>query len=285
MTDLLSKMVPPESGDLKKFLAQDGEEETAEVEPEKLEEKPEEPKVEKPEEKPKAEAQEPEEPIEEPREEKKEIPFNAKHPRFKRVWKELEESRQAVAELKAWKEEQERKGTQASQPVTPKIPQAFIDLFGDNEEAWAKYQELTELSKKEAREEMKHILEEKEQAKQAQAQAQQKAVDWAEDKFAELADETGIDLSDRDNTVRNQILSICERYDLFTQEGMPNIGKAFELHQELYQKKDDAIVEKRQIIAKTNNKTNSSTKESEIFTPSKIAEIKKRGGVHFFMNS
>lgn len=292
MSELLDKMAPPNGTDLKKFLSVE-EPEAVKEEP-KSEEKPEEPKAEpkeepkEAEEQPKAEPEaKPEEKPEEPKEpeQKKEIPFNAKHPRFKRVWKELEESRKELADLKAWREEKERQSTQQTQPTTQKIPQAFIDLFGDNEEAWQKFQQLRELDKIEAREEVKRLYEEQEKAKQAQAQAQQKAIDWAEERFADLSDETGVDLTDTKNTVRNQILDICSQYDLFTQEGLPNIDKAFALHQKLYPQKNEVIEEKRQIAAKTNNKVNSSAKESDVYTPAKIAEIKKRGGVHFFLNS
>ncbi|MEK7180006.1 MAG: hypothetical protein AAB706_00865 [Patescibacteria group bacterium] len=82
----------------------------------------------------------PEEPIVEPKDE--DVPFH-KHPRWIEREKELEELREKdeqrsreIAELTAFKEETSKK----LQPTTD-IPSWFVELYGDNQVAWAKYSE------------------------------------------------------------------------------------------------------------------------------------------------
>lgn len=237
---------------------------------------------------PEPEAEEPKE--EEPKqEERKKIPFDANHPRFKRVWAELEE-------LRAWKEEQTRKSQEApqvaqqSQPApTADMPQEFIDLFGENREAWEKFRKLSLTPQFDIRSEVQKVLDEQRQQelarKQAEEQAQQQAVQATEEMFYELSEETGIDMTDRGNTVRNQILSIVEKYNLFNENGLPNVRAAHELHAALYPQSNNVVEEKRKVVAKTNVKTNSSAKESDFYTPQKLREIQKLGGIHFFKNS
>ena len=134
-----------------------------------------------------------------------------------------------------------------------------------------------------AEEKFRGFVQSKQDEEQKVIQAQQKVVEFAENEFMDISDETGIDLTDRNNTVRNQILDIIDENSLYDAEGKPNIRAAFKLHARLYPKPTGDIEEKRKIVSKTNTKTNSSAKESDIFTPSKLKEIAKRGGVHYFI--
>ena len=219
--------------------------------------------------------------------ETKEIPFN-KHPRFKRLYSELKE-------LRAWKDEMEQQRQQQNvkteqDPVKPEMSPEFVKLFGDNPEAWEMFDRMMTTRdarvREQAKAEMQQLMNaEQERARQAE-EVTQRIVAAIEDKFLDLAEETGIDMTDPKNTERNQILDICEKYQLFNADGAPNIEKANELRAVIYPDRSREVVEeKRQVVAKTNVKTNSSVKESDVFTPSKLKEIEKRGGAHFFQNS
>ena len=226
-----------------------------------------------------------EEPKTETPTETKEIPFN-KHPRFKRIYKELQE-------LRAWKEEMQKQPQEqpkAERTVEkPRMSPEFVRLFGENEEAWETWQAMRQAEKaevlREAEERAKAVLEsERAQARQ-QEEITERVVEMVEDRFLDLGESIGIDLSDPKSTERNQILDICDKYQLFDENGIPNIEKANELRAIIYPERSKEVVqEKRQVVAKTNVKTNSSAKESDMFTHQKLQEIKKRGGVHFFLN-
>lgn len=235
-------------------------------------------------EEPEQETPEVEEPV---KEEPKPRTFDANHPRFKRVWKELEE-------LRTWKQEQEEKAKQpqpeAEKPKEADMPQEFVSLFGDNPEAWKQMEKMLAardsqtLAQAESR--FKAVLDSQQESAKREKEASERAVQIIEDTFLDLADESGVDFTDRNNTERNQILDICEKYQLFTPDQLPNVKAAYELHKQLYPATDKVeMEEKRKVIAKTNTKTNSSAKESNVFTPSKIKEIEKLGGAKFFMNS
>lgn len=204
--------------------------------------------------------------------EKKEVPFH-KHPRWIRQQNELRELREQLAkrDTGAYEviEEREAKDSQ--------IPREFVDLFGDNPEAYKAYKALNE---KHARE----IIAAERAAEKAEreriAAFQQKAVQAAEDALLELSEETGLDLTDQNSTERNQILSICDKYKLFDANGVPNIVAGNELRAVLYPAKSDVTLEeKKKVVAKTNVKTNAIPKEDSIFT---TKSLKKMSMSQFF---
>ncbi len=201
----------------------------------------------------------------------KEAPFH-KHPRWQRMQTELaearEEARLAREEAKAVQQPKEEPHVQ--------MPQSFSDLFGSNEEAWASWQKLGLVTKSDLQAEYKRMREEEQAETKKAVDANKKAVDWAEDQFMTLSDDTGIDFTS--GTERNQVLDIIEKYSLFMPDGMPNIAKANELRAVLYPPPVVDVTEKKEIIAKTSNKTNSGAKESDVFTPAMLRAIERRGG-------
>lgn len=206
----------------------------------------------------------------------KEVPFH-KHPRWQRMMKELAEAREEARLAKEAAQEHSKPAE-----VVQQMPEAFERLFGSNEEAWTAWQKLGLVTKDEAIQIAKSIREEEKAQDQQAKEAHTKALQWAEDQFLTLSEETGTDFSS--GTERNQVLDIIEKYGLYTAEGFPNIVKANELRAVLYPVKTEVIEEKRKVAAKTNSKSNSGTKESDIFTPARIKEIEKRGGVLSFLN-
>jgi hypothetical protein len=211
---------------------------------------------------------------------KKEVPFH-KHPRWIR-------REQEIADLKA-QLEAERSTKQTTAPVieTPgHVPAQFQKLFGDDVEAYKEWQTLL---KTESRKEAESIIEQRQQAEKAQkdqeANFQTKAVSWAEDQFIDLADETGIDFSSQDTTERNQVLDIIVEYGLYDENGMPKIKEANKLREKLYPAKADGLVaEKKSVLTKTATKTSVSSPKSDVWTPSKIREAEKRGGLASLLN-
>lgn len=208
---------------------------------------------------------------------KEEVPFH-KHPRFQRLTKELKE-------LREWKEEQLKQSEEKQEaPKKLAMPQEFVDLFGDNPEAWEKYSKLREIDKLEARSEVQRILDEQSRAQRQEQEAQEKVVAFAEDRFLDLAESTGIDLTDRSNPVRNQILDIVEKYQLYTGDGLPNIDAANDLRLALYPVKNDVVEEKKKVAARASaSKSSGNAVESEIMTPSKLRAIERQGGIMQFI--
>lgn len=207
--------------------------------------------------------------------EEKDIPFH-KHPRWKRVQAELEE-------LRKFKEEQASKTVE--QPKVEKspetVPAQYQKFFGDDVEA---FKEWSSMMREAARAEAEQLIKQRETSKELearkQAEAQQKAVSWAENQFLELTEETGIDMTDAKSTERNQILDICEKYGLFTAEGYPNVKKANELRSVLFPKaSDEEVQEKKKVLTKTNAKSNAAPKEKDVWTPS---ELRKKTISSFF---
>lgn len=248
---------------------------TEESQPETVEETSEETTEEAP--APSQEEQPEEETTPESSAEKKEVPFH-KHPRWQRLQKELQEARE---EARLAREEAKRPQTVTEEKRL--MPEAFTKLFGSNEEAWGEWQKLGLMTEEQVEQKIQAKFEEQQAQSRMAEEAQSKAVQWAEDEFLNLADETGIDFTDSSNTERNQILDICDKYQLFTADGLPNIQVANELRMQLYPEPENEIVqEKKRVVTRTNVKTNAGAKESNILTPSKLRELEKRGGVDQF---
>ena len=264
------------------------EETTPESQPETVE-KVEETKEEVP--APSQEEQKPEESVEESKAEEpavtKEAPFH-QHPRWKRMQAELAEAREAarVAQESIQKQQQPKEET-----AQQAMPQAFSNLFGSSEEAWGEWQKLGLMTKGQVETLVQSALqskfEEQHAQEQATAKAHEQAITLAEETFADLSDETGLDFSGGSDA-RNRVLDIAVKYNLLDEQGMPNLRTAFKLYQDMNPAKaevNDAVKEKREVAAKTNSKTNSGAKESDIYTPAKLKEIEKRGGIHFLMGN
>lgn len=243
--------------------------ETTEAPPAETVEKEEAPAPSQEEQKPEAEKAEAEEPAQ-----NKEVPFH-KHPRWIRQQQEKEE-------LKAKLEALEQRLSQQEKPTVKEekkqMPESFVKLFGENEEAWNEWQRLREMDKADARAEVQKLFEEQQAEARKVEEKRSQALKWAEDQFLTLSEETGIEFTETSNTERNQILDICDKYELFTPNGLPNIQAANQLREALYPKKDDAVEAKKSIAAKTSTKTNSGAKESDVWTPAKIRAVERRGG-------
>lgn len=227
---------------------------------------------------PSQEEQKPEEPEKEPKAEEpavvKEVPFH-KHPRWQKLQQELAEARE---EAKKAREVAESKQSVKDEPKP--MPEAFTKLFGSNDEAWKEWQKLGLMTRDEVTDYMRQMREEDKAQERAVKEANERTIQWAEEQFTALTDETGVDFTE--GTERNRVLDIIDKYGLYTPDGRPNIVKANELREALYPKKAEDLQEKKKVVAKTNAKANAGATESDIITPSKLKEMEKRGGVHQF---
>lgn len=241
------------------------------------EQKVEEPKVEEP--KVETPAEEPEK---EPEEVKKPVPFH-QHPRFLKVQKEAQEAREEARVAREALEEQKKQAQQT--PPNQKMPQAFVNLFGSNEEAWAEWQNLGLMTKDEVEQRIQARFDEARKGEEQAQQLHESAVASAEEQLATLSEDSGIDFS-IESDARNRLLDIAVKYKLLDANGVPNLETAWDIYQDMYPSEDTSSVvkEKKSILAKTGAKTNSNTKESDVYTPKRLAEIKARGGIHSFLN-
>lgn len=154
------------------------------------------------------------------------LPWN-KDPRFK----EMQEMAKAFPSLK--QELEALKGSvtevQGSLPKkAPEIPQEFKDLFGDNAEAWEKYDALSKRQKEQWFKE----YEESKQAEAAQvAETERRSQEWLSTELQQLTD-SGKTFD------KNKLMKVATEYLPTDDQGLLSIPKAYELY-----KKFEAIEE------------------------------------------
>lgn len=201
----------------------------------------------------------------------KEIPFH-KHPRWIKTQEELKELREIASRIA------EQKAAPKEEPQAPKVtevPKQYKRLFGEDVEAFLEWKQF---QRDESRQEAQALFEEmkakEKQETSAAEEYQKKAAQFAEDEFLKLSDDTGIALTNRDNTERNQILDICFKKNIFTEKGFPNIALAYEFWKLSSPQKINPVEEKKKIVAKTNAKTSAASTEEEFYTPAKLKKMR-----------
>jgi len=204
--------------------------------------KPEEPKEE---EDPSQEGENtPDEPKEKP---EADVPFH-KHPRFQQLVKERDQEREAREALEARLSELETKQVN-SQPKS--APPEFVHLFGDNPDF---YQEFSRLTQAEAKKIVDERMSQLERERQEADNKQKQATEFIEKSLAELADETGIDLTNPKCSERNEIMDIAVKYRPIDDQGNIDMRKSYDLWKQIKPKKDDTIA-KKQLASSTMDKT------------------------------
>jgi len=228
----------------------------AESQPEEVE--PEETKAEEPEKEPEVKV--------EPQDEKP-IPYH-KDPRWKRMRQEAEE---AKAEAKRALEEIEKIRTGNQPQAEESVPERFKNIFGEDVKAYKEWMDFQkEIAKQTVLEEMRTAQQAKEQEKQAQDQALQRI----EKDLEEIGDEIGVDLVNKESTMRNQLLDICIEYELFDKNDMPNIRKALQLHGKLYPSDTGKVVEeKKSVVTKTTPTNTSPSKKAPVYTHESLKKL------------
>jgi hypothetical protein len=145
-----------------------------------------------------------------PEEKAEEVPYH-KDPRWMEMYsksKKVDEVEEELAELRAWREQQESSKPAETQP----IPDWFRKLYGDDTEVWKAYQESTK-SEKEAWK--KEFFEELESRETEKVESIKRGEEWIADQLA--------DLKDQGHTFdENELVKVVVDNQLFDKEGNPN---------------------------------------------------------------
>lgn len=199
--------------------------------------------------------------------EDKPVPYH-KDPRWKRMRQEAEE---AKAEAKRALEEIEKIRTGAQPQAQESVPERFKGIFGEDTKAYKEWLDFQkEVAKQTVLEEMRAAEQAKAQEKNAQAQALQKI----EKELEELGDEIGVDLVNRESTMRNQLLDLCEQYELIDTNGMPLLKSALQLHKKFYPSNEKQVVEaKKAIVTKTTPTSTSPAKKAPVYTHESLKKL------------
>lgn len=196
--------------------------------------------------------------------EPKTLPFH-EHPKWKRMNSENQELKGQLDNVLA--ELQELRSVKQHAQETGTVPPELQSVFGDNVEAM---KAMTQYAEKIA--EQKYLEKQQEIEKQQMSKEQQvqQFRDWADERFAELSEKAGEDLTSAESTLRNQILDLCETYGIVDVNQMPDFEKAYELHQKLSASSNDKSAV-REIAAKTNAKSVTvAPAADEVMTASKL---------------
>jgi hypothetical protein len=203
-------------------------------------------------------------PVAEDTPEETNLPFH-KHPRWQRMQREKAELQERLEQF-----EERLAESNTPQPVSEgKVPDHLVSVFGNNYDAYLAYEkDIEERTRKQVAAERAE-----EARKQQEAEQHNKRfVEWAETELSDLGHDIGVNLTDKNNSVRNEILSICEEYGVQDANGRPDFRKAWTLHQKLHPRED--ATEKKEVAAKTSSRsTQASAKEEEVMTPSRLRSI------------
>lgn len=152
----------------------------------------------------------------------KNIPFH-KHPRWQKMHSENQELKTMVDDLK---------GEISSLKVEPKeqkdapMPNWFVNLFGEDDQAWSAWQEQTRQQKEEI---SKEILQAMESKQQSQTQEQQKWEKWVDDQVLAVQEENDTTF---DSKTRDKLLKIALDVKPTDDKGNIDFSKAYEIMQE-----------------------------------------------------
>lgn len=147
------------------------------------------------------------------------LPFH-KHPRWRALQQELKEAREfreavmPLLERLGQKPEDRREEEE-------KVPDWFIELFGENEVAWQKYRAYDENQRKKLRAEILHEIQVEQENMVRQQKAQEK---WVDDELQKLSDE-GFTFE------RNELLKVALDYLPTDADGNIDFRKAYEILQ------------------------------------------------------
>lgn len=154
-------------------------------------------------------------------------PFH-QHPRFKELIQERNELREKLNEVGNTSSQIEELKTQISQlnsviPQTQSIPDWFVELYGDNHDAWSKYEQHTKAEKEQMVKEIRAEIQREQKQQEEQSQQWNK---WVDSQLSSLEDEGK-------SFDRNELMKITLEYKPTDDSGNIDFRKAFELLQKL----------------------------------------------------
>jgi len=190
-------------------------------------------------------------------------PFH-KHPR----WKELNEKNQSLIEenqsIKERLDEFEKNFTELKRSEqSEQIPQEFVALFGENEEAWKIWKQMRVKEQETLKSELLKDLKREQDAELAKQKAKEELVNKTQKYLNDQLDEIE---AEHGKTDRNAILKVIADYGIVdVNTGQYNVKKAYELYKEINKKTD-----KRKEIADMSVSGNKEPNEDNVVTWDKI---------------
>jgi len=198
-----------------------------------------------------------------PAAEEENVPFH-KHPRFKALVGENKHLKETVEQLASLKDEVERL-KQASVPkeTNVQIPAFFANVWGDNPEAWAMYQQFSAQEKAQYKEEIKKEILAEQNREKEEAEKWDK---WINGQIESLEEE-GKEFD------RNGLLKVMSDYRPTDGNGNYDFKKGYELYSKLksLESSDSKTTSKarKEIAGMTTSDNKSETVKSDIMTPDK----------------
>lgn len=190
------------------------------------------------------------------------IPFH-RHPRWIAMKTKDKEKEHQIEELrgqlKSFEDRFSQMSTAQKENVAQALPQEFVQLFGDNPDAWTAMEKLIANKAQDIVE--KRFTAMTEQEKQRQ-EAQQRAEQIIEKEFESLSEETGLDFT-QDSSLRNAVKKIALQYRPLNDAGDAiSFTKAYELYT-LLNPTNDSTDEKKRIAANASSTVSSSGKKEK----------------------
>lgn len=201
-----------------------------------------------------------------------------KHPRWIALNKELQELRdfrdRAAPLLEGLEKEPASDGGEA-------IPQWFIDLFGENADAWAKYRQYTKAERDQFRSDILAELRKESAEAQAEVEKWDKWVDEelsslvSDEEIASRAREIGFNFSDKESTkaFRNELLKAALDWKPSDEEGNISLKMAFDIleMQKLRKEAPKGQIERKRIADQTMAKPKGEAGKKDYMTPADLA--------------
>ncbi len=193
------------------------------------------------------------------------VPFH-KHPRFRELTRSKRENSEALKKANETIEELSKKVEESKVEEDDKIAPWFIDLYGENEEAWKIYNTQSKADKAQMK---KEIVEELgAQAKQPQKEEDDRNA-WIESEVGRLEDE-GNEFD------RNKLLKIMVDYTPTNNEGTLDFDKGLVLYNKLNKTvaKDKTKTKLKKKIADSTTSNKKTTKSEPKFMTSEMLRHK-----------
>lgn len=199
----------------------------------------------------------------------KNVPFD-QHPRW------IERDREWQTRLTAAEEREKVYQSLLDSPKAEKptdIPTPFIELFGDNAEAYEKWQELSRLERGAIKAE---LVEDQKKAERQVSEDKQRWLDWVDTSIKGVELKYGIDFKN-DESTKNELMKIAVDYLPTDESGNVSFEKAYDLM--LLLRKDDGAEKsqaRKKIAASTASDSKAETPVRDYFTPEDFGRRTRR---------
>lgn len=207
--------------------------------------------------------------------------FKKRMDRFKSDTKTLqEENAKLRSDMDEFRKRFDSLSQTQKQEAAIQLPQEFVQLFGENADAWTPFQKLIA---QEAQKIVKGELSSMEAARNAQAEQQRAANTFIEKQLVELSDEFGIDFMDNKSNVRNGVLKIAQEYLPTDENGNVSLKKAYTIWKAMNPQKE--MSESRKKAASLSSESSVEPAGQTEETVQKLGSLKNKTWRDFVKNS